>query len=106
MATSTAAMVIARPVTSMPFCQPTAMRRSRMTGSVENHDLEPLTLRSSSRRSPGTVILFALSSCMAQYLTLGSSRALTTSTTKLTTETMIAMRMTMPWTATKSRFLR
>ena len=41
-----------------------------------------------------------------QYLTRGSINALITSTMKLTTETMIAIRMTMPCTATKSRALR
>ena len=54
-----------RPVTSMAFCQPTAIFRSRTTGSLPYHGTGLLTLRSPSRLSPGTPTLVAVLSVMS-----------------------------------------
>ena len=49
--------MIARPVISMPFCQPTATRSSLMIGILVQNGVLVLTLSLVRRSSPGTVIL-------------------------------------------------
>ena len=93
-ATSRKNPVSTRPVTSMPFCQPTAVSRTMTAAS--------LCWDSPDARHPARRLWFPCFHSF-QYRTRGSINALITSTMKLTTETMIAIRITMPCTATKSR---
>ena len=79
----------------MPFCQPTATRSCLTIGKL-GQKADFLRSRRFPRRSSPEMAVWLRLPEPCQYLTFGSMSAAITSTMKLTTATMMAMRITMP----------